>query len=100
VEFHGIVRESEKERKLTGLNYEAYEPMARREFDAIFTDLSRRHPVESVTVIHRLGWVPVGEASLYVCVCGKHRGPALAFCGALIDRMKMDVPIWKIAPPG
>jgi molybdopterin synthase catalytic subunit len=39
----------------------------------------------------------VGEASLFVRVQSKHRGPALAFCGALIDRMKEDVPIWKTA---
>ena len=59
--------------------------------------LSTKHPVEDVTIIHRLGWVPVGEASLHVRVQAKHRGPALAFCGALIDRMKEDVPIWKMA---
>ena len=99
VEFHGIVREREKERLLTGLTYEAYEPMARRVLDSIFADLGRKHPVESVTLIHRLGWIPVGEASLYVCVRGKHRGPTLTFCGELIDRMKADVPIWKMAPP-
>ena len=99
VEFRGVVRSQEKGRALEGLNYEAYEAMARRVFDAIFADLAREHPVESVTVIHRLGWVPVGDASLYVCVQAKHRGEALAFCGALIDRMKEDVPIWKMAAP-
>lgn len=96
VEFHGIVREQEGGRAIAGLNYEAYEPMAHRMFEAIFRNLARQHPVESVTVIHRLGWVPVGEASLYVSVLAKHRGQALAFCAELIDRMKQDVPIWKM----
>lgn len=95
VEFHGIVREQEGGRAIAGLDYEAYEPMAHRMFGAIFRDIFQRHPVESVTVIHRLGWVAVGEASLYVSVLAKHRGQALAFCGELIDRMKQDVPIWK-----
>jgi len=95
VEFHGIVRELEGEGKIGGLSYEAYEPMARREFERIFAELSARQPVQSVLVIHRLGDVPVGEASLLVRVEAKHRGQALAFCGALIDRMKEDVPIWK-----
>jgi molybdopterin synthase catalytic subunit len=94
-EFHGIVRESEGEGKIAGLSYEAYEPMARREFERIFAELSARHPVQSVLVIHRLGDVPVGEASLLVRVAAKHRGAALTFCGALIDRMKENVPIWK-----
>jgi molybdopterin synthase catalytic subunit len=95
VEFHGIVREVEGEGKIAGLSYEAYEPMARREFERIFAELSASQPVQSVLVIHRLGDVPVGEASLLVRVEAKHRGQALAFCGALIDRMKEDVPIWK-----
>ena len=95
VEFHGIVREIENTEKIGGLFYEAYEPMARREFDRIIAELSALHPVQAVLVIHRLGGVPVGEASLFVRVEAKHRGQALAFCGALIDRMKEDVPIWK-----
>ena len=99
VEFHGIVREQEGARTLTGLWYEAYEPMARREFDRIFSELSRLQPVQDVTVIHRLGRVPVGDASLYVRVMAKHRGQALTFCGMLIDRMKQDVPIWKLEHP-
>lgn len=95
VEFLGIVRELEAGAPLTGLLYEAYEPMARRMFARIIGDLEKEHPARMVTVIHRLGWVPVGEASLFVRVIAKHRGPALGFCGALIDRMKADVPIWK-----
>jgi len=95
LEFSGIVRESEGEGKVAGLSYEAYEAMARREFDRIIAETSIRHPIQAVLVIHRLGDVPVGEASLLVRVEAKHRGQALAFCGALIDQMKEDVPIWK-----
>jgi molybdopterin synthase catalytic subunit len=96
VEFHGIVREKEGDSRLEGLGYEAYEPMARSEFGRICTALEREHPVQAALIIHRLGFVPVGEASLYVRIESKHRGPALAFCGALIDRMKEEVPIWKL----
>ena len=95
VEFAGIVREQEGEARIAGLAYEAYETMARREFDRIFSELSALHAIHAVLVIHRLGDVPVGDASLYVRVEARNRGPALAFCGALIDRMKRDVPIWK-----
>lgn len=100
VEFSGIVREHEGESRVAGLAYEAYEPMARKEFERIFSELSAVHAIERVLVIHRLGEVLAGDASLYVRVEARHRGPALAFCGALIDRMKQDVPIWKtpVAP--
>jgi molybdopterin synthase catalytic subunit len=97
VEFQGIVRETEGARALAGLHYEAYEPMARSQLARIFAELAAAHPCESVTFIHRLGWVPVGEASLFIRVLAAHRGEALRFCGDAIDRMKADVPIWKRA---
>lgn len=95
VEFLGIVREMEKGEALAGLHYEAYEPMARIQLERIFAELHTFHPVQAVTFIHRLGWVPVGEASMLVRVLSAHRGEALRFCGLAIDRMKEDVPIWK-----
>jgi molybdopterin synthase catalytic subunit len=97
VEFWGIVREKEGERSLAGLHYEAYESMARSEFAQIADELSAKFAIETALVIHRLGWVPLGEASLYVQINSKHRGAALGFCGELIDRMKQDVPNWKVA---
>ena len=97
VEFHGVVRATEGDAQLTGLFYEAYEPMARREFARIIAELGALHSPQAACIVHRIGFVPVGEPSLYVRVEAKHRGAALAFCGALIDRMKQDVPIWKIA---
>ena len=97
VEFFGIVRELERGRALSGLGYEAHEPMARKHLERIFAELAAAHPIEAVIFIHRLGWVPVGGASMFVRVLAAHRGEALAFCGAAIDRMKRDVPIWKRA---
>lgn len=95
VEFHGIVREMESATALAGLQYEAYEPMAHRTLHRIFDALHAVHECAAVTFIHRLGWVPVGEASLYLRVLAAHRGPALRFCAEAIDLMKQDVPIWK-----
>ena len=98
VEFQGIVREMEQGSALSGLEYEAHEPMARRHLERIFGELSAAYAIEAVVFIHRLGWVPVGAASMFVRVLAAHRGEALAFCGAAINRMKQDVPIWKSAP--
>lgn len=95
VEFHGIVRELEGGQPLAGLRYEAHESMARRHLARLFEELNAAHATAAVVFIHRLGWVPVGEASLYVRVLAAHRGEALQFLAAAIDRMKSDVPIWK-----
>ncbi len=95
LEFQGIVREQEQDRKLTGLQYEAHEPMARRHLHRIFEELTATHPCAQVVFIHRLGWVPVGESSLFVRVISAHRGEALQFLAESINRLKADVPIWK-----
>lgn len=100
VEFHGVVREMEDGGKLDGLYYEAYEVMARKVMARHFEELAGIHACDAVTFIHRLGWVPVGEASLYVSVMSAHRGPGLRLLTEAIDRLKLDVPIWKrVAPP-
>ena len=98
VEFHGIVREREGNAAIAGLHYEAYEPMARTHLARHFAELADLHACDAVTFIHRLGWVPVAEASLYLRVFAAHRGPALRFLAEAIERLKLDVPIWKKAP--
>jgi molybdopterin synthase catalytic subunit len=95
LEFSGIVRELENGKKIPGLFYEAYEPMARTKLEQILRELSARQPCEEVCFIHRLEFVPVGEASLFIRIVARHRQAALLFMTELIDRLKADVPIWK-----
>jgi molybdopterin synthase catalytic subunit len=97
VEFQGLVREMEGAKALAGLHYEAYEPMARRQLERHGAELAAQHPCDALLFIHRLGWVPVGEPSLYIRVLAKHRGPALRLCAELIERLKADVPVWKLS---
>jgi len=96
-EFSGIVRELENGRGISGLFYEAHEPMARKELEKIFTGISSAHPFEAAWLIHRLGFVPVGEVSLFIRVQSQHRQAALQMIATLIDRLKADVPVWKSA---
>lgn len=99
LEFHGIVRELENGSALAGLHYEAHEKMARRRLEQHLAELAALHPCTAVHFIHRVGWVPVGEASLYIRVLSAHRGEGLALLAATVDRLKQDVPIWKMARP-
>lgn len=95
VEFHGIVRETEGGERLEGLFYEAYESMARKVLEGHLLELGARYPCAAVHFVHRTGWVPVGEASLYIRVVSSRRAEALHFLADSIDRLKLDVPIWK-----
>ena len=97
VYFTGVVRDSEEQQPITALDYEAFVPMARRQFELIFQEVEKRWPIESVRLVHRIGVVNVNEASLWVEVIAPHRGEAFAAAQYLIDEMKRLVPIWKKA---
>jgi molybdopterin synthase catalytic subunit len=95
--FAGVVRGSEEQEPIAALDYEAFEPMARHQFELIFQEVEKRWPIESVRLVHRLGVVAVNEISLWVEVIAPHRAEAFAAAQYLIDEMKRLVPIWKKA---
>jgi molybdopterin synthase catalytic subunit len=97
VYFAGVVRGSEEQEPIAALDYEAFEPMVRHQFELIFQEVEKRWAIESVRLVHRLGVVSVNEASLWVEVIAPHRGEAFAAAQYLIDEMKRLVPIWKKA---
>ncbi len=93
--FEGVVRAQEEGRALTGLRYEAYEPMATRELTALAERTVERHGLLGIEVRHSRGMVRVGEVSFRLVVRSAHRAEGLAAMGDFIDEMKRDVPIWK-----
>lgn len=96
ITFSGVVRGREAGEPIVAIDYEAFVPMAERQFNLLFDQLAERWPtLESVRLIHRLGIVRVNEASLWLEVISPHRGEALAACQWLIEEMKRVVPIWK-----
>ena len=95
VYFSGLVRVQEEGREIQAIEYEAFEPMARHQFQLIFQQMEQRWPIEAVRLVHRIGLVKVNEPSLWVEVIAPHRGEAFAACQFLIDEMKRTVPIWK-----
>ncbi len=93
--FIGAVRDSESGAPIKAIDYEAFEKMARHQFELLFDQIEKRWPVHSIRLVHRIGKVHAGEASLWVEVIAPHRGEAFAACQWLIDEMKKIVPIWK-----
>ena len=100
IEFSGIVRRGEDGESIDGLYYEAYSGLAEAEMTGIIDDLKKQYPVGYVGVYHRLGWVPVGETSLFIQVHSSHRSEGFAFCAEFITKLKQSVPIWKNNEPG
>ena len=96
VRFEGRVRGEEKGHLIRALIYEAYQPMAVRQMTTIFHELGKRHPCLSVRVRHRIGEIAVGETAIIVEATALHRAEAFALVTAFMDRLKQDVPIWKM----
>jgi molybdopterin synthase catalytic subunit len=94
-DFYGIVRAVENSRSIDGIEYEAFESMARRQLELIASRAHEEFRLAAVTIHHRIGLVPAGEASLYVRVTARHRRAALDACGQIVERLKVSVPIWK-----
>jgi molybdopterin synthase catalytic subunit len=95
VDFFGVVRETENEVAISGLEYEAFVEMAEAELGRISEETAQKFSLGSVIVHHRIGFVPAGEASLFVRVSARHRGAAFAGSQQLVELLKARVPIWK-----
>ena len=93
--FLGVVRDHHQGRRVLRLEYEAYEEMALPLLERIEEEARRRWPVSALRIVHRLGPLEVGEASVAVAACSAHREEAFAACRWAIDTLKATVPIWK-----
>lgn len=95
VTFEGWVRNHNEGRRVERLEYEAYETMALDEMRRIGDEIVRRWTVVAISMVHRVGVVPIGEASVAVAVSAAHREEAFLACRYGIDTLKLTVPIWK-----
>ena len=93
--FVGTVRDHSGAGAVTGLSYEAWDELATERLDAIGGEMHARWPVRKVAILHRIGDLAVGEASVIVAASAPHRGDAIDACRHGIERLKEDVPIWK-----
>jgi molybdopterin synthase catalytic subunit len=91
----GVVRNENQGRKVERLEYEGYEEMALPLMVEIAAETRRRFPVTEVRLVHRLGRLEIGEASVVVAAISPHRAEAFAACRYAIDALKARVPIWK-----
>ena len=93
--FIGLVREENQGRRVSFLEYEAYEPLAVRALQLIVDEARDAWPDTRVGVHHRIGRLELGEASIIIVAISPHRAHAFAVCRYTIERVKQIVPIWK-----
>src|SRR5688572_13138753 len=80
VYFSGVVRDVENKNPIAALEYEAFRQMAEHQFKLIFEKVGQQWPIESIRLVHRIGRIEVGQASLWVEVIAPHRAEAFAAC--------------------
>jgi molybdopterin synthase catalytic subunit len=93
--FYGVVREDSHDRKVRHLEYDAYPEMAEKKMREILAEVQARWPSQRAAIVHRIGRLEIGEASVVIAVGSPHRGESFEACRYVIDRVKEEVPIWK-----
>jgi len=93
--FEGVVRNHHEGKRVESIFYDAYRPMAEKEIAKIVEETQRVFSDVAIAVVHRLGQLQVGDASIAIACTSPHRGDAFAACRMMIDRIKETVPIWK-----
>jgi molybdopterin synthase catalytic subunit len=95
VDFFGVVRGTENGQPIDGIDYQAFVEMAEIELQRIAETVRKEFELGLVLIHHRIGFVPVGEPSLFVRVTAPHRDAAFTGCRCIIEQLKARVPIWK-----
>ena len=93
--FIGVVRDNNQGRRVSYLEYEAYEPLAVRALNRIVDEAKEAWPDTRLGVHHRTGRIELSDASIIIVAASPHRAHAFAACRYTIERVKQIVPIWK-----
>ena len=95
IAFEGVVRNNTKGRATKFLDYDCYEPMALNMMARIGREIAASYAIGRIAMVHRLGRMEIGEASVLIAVGAPHRRPAFDAALEGINRLKRLVPIWK-----
>jgi molybdopterin synthase catalytic subunit len=95
VDFWGVVRPIEDGREIEGIDYDAHPEMAEHQLKRIAEQAAERFALELVIVHHRIGFIAVAEASLFLRVASSHRSESFRASQWIVDELKKKVPIWK-----
>ena len=93
--FLGIVRDHNEGRPVSGVGYEAYATMAEKVLREIARETADSLGTERVAVVHRVGELSIGEASVAIAVSSPHRAEAYEASRYVIEEIKKRLPVWK-----
>lgn len=94
--FAGTTRDTFSDRPVLDLHYQSYIPLALTTLHTIATALKRKHSLQGIAIVHRLGGVPIGEESILIAVSSAHRQAAWRAGEECLEEVKARAEIWKL----
>ncbi len=95
IDFWGVVRRLEDGREIEGIDYEAHSNMAEHQLRRIAEQAVEKFRLQVVIIHHRIGFIAVGEPSLFLRVASPRRSEGFRASQWMVDELKKKVPIWK-----
>ena len=93
--FIGTVRNQNKGKPVTHLDFDTYDAMAEKEMSKIAQHCLEKFDITKVTIHHRKGFVGIKDIAVIIAVSSRHRDASFQACRFAIDTLKNTVPIWK-----
>jgi len=94
--FLGQIRQDDHDgKKVSGIEYSAYSEMAENIIHEIRESAFKKYPVICMHIYHSTGLVKASEISLFVFVSCKYRKESFAALEEIVEKIKIEVPIWK-----
>lgn len=93
--FEGKVRQHNKGKAVSAIEYEAYDLLCDNEAERIFEEAYKKYEILTAKCVHRVGRLKPGEMAVWVGVLAEHRDAGFKACRYIIDQIKFRLPIWK-----
>lgn len=93
--FLGVVRNVHEGNAVERIFYECYEKMTLKMMQQIENECLAKYPMVKMVLVHRIGMVELGQASVLVYTSSKHRKDSYESSIFIMQRVKDLLPIWK-----
>ena len=95
--FKGTVRNTNDNKKVTGITYDSHDDMVIKSFEEIYNEANQKLdiPDKAVFIEHVKGYLDLGEISIIIAVACPHRAEAYILSKYIIEEIKKRSPIWK-----
>ncbi len=93
--FVGRVRDLNLGESVTGLTLEHYPGMTEKALQDIIEEARERWQLQAARIVHRVGYLGLGEQIVFVAATSVHREQAFAAAEFMMDFLKTRAPFWK-----